>query len=204
MIYEIRTYDIKPTMVPEYQKRFSQKLPGRAQFSPLGGHWYTEAGPINQIIAIWPYENLEERTHIRAKVEEMDLWPPDTGDLVESMVSGIYLPAPFMRPLKKQDLGPIYELRIYTYPPEDIQEILRAWGEGISAREELSPMVGCWYNDAGGHGNFVHMWAYRSFDERLKIREKARDENIWPPPTTARLARQTTKILLPASFSPLQ
>ena len=27
MIYEIRTYDLKPRMVPEYRKRFGEKLP---------------------------------------------------------------------------------------------------------------------------------------------------------------------------------
>ncbi len=204
MIYEIRTYDLKPTMVPEYQARFGEKLPGRARFSPLGGHWHTEVGPINQVVAIWPYDSLADRARARAEVEAAGVWPPDTGPLIETMVSDIYLPAPFMRPLTPRDLGPIYEMRIYDYPPEDIPEILRAWGERIEAREKLSPMVGCWYKESGGHGNFAHMWAYRSFDERLRIREEARERGIWPPPTSARLAKQATKIMLPASFSPLQ
>ena len=69
-------------MVPEYQKRFGGKLPGRMEFSKLGGHWYTEAGPLNQVIAIWPYESIQERTRIRREAEAGDKWPPDTGDLI--------------------------------------------------------------------------------------------------------------------------
>ena len=86
MIYEIRTYDIKPTMVPEYQKRFYQKLPERVKFSKLAGHWYTEVGPINQIIAIWPYSNNDQRIQIRSEVEQKGIWPPDSGDLVLSLI----------------------------------------------------------------------------------------------------------------------
>ena len=61
MIYEIRTYNLKLGQLQEYWKRFSEKLPGRQEFSKLGGHWYTEVGPLNQMVAIWPYESLEQR-----------------------------------------------------------------------------------------------------------------------------------------------
>ena len=204
MIYEIRTYDLHPRMVPEYQKRFAEKLPGRLKFSPLGGHWYTEVGTINQIVAIWPYDSLEHRTETRTRVEEAGVWPPDTGEYIVSMVSEIFLPAPFMTRLAERDIGPIYEMRIYTYPPEDIPMLLDAWGSRMEERERLSPLAGCWYKESGGHGNFVHMWAYSSFDERLRIRDEAREKGIWPPASPARLVKQRTKILLPASFSPMQ
>ncbi len=204
MIYEIRTYNIKPAMVPDYQERFAEKLKGRLGFSPLAAHLYTEIGPINQVVAIWPYDSIDERRRIRAEAEDAGVWPPDTGDLVVSMVSDLYTPAPFMRPLSPGSLGPIYELRTYTYPPEDIPEILRAWGDRIEAREGLSPLIGCWYRESGGTGNFAHMWAYRTFEERMRVRQEARERDIWPPPTTARLVTQESKILLPASFSPLQ
>ena len=116
MIYEIRTSDLKTNMVSEYVRRVAEKIPGRTEFSKLGGHWYTEAGPLNQVIAIWPYESADQRTRIREEAEASGKWPPDTGDLVITVTSGIYRPAPFMRPLVEGKMGPIYELRIYTYP----------------------------------------------------------------------------------------
>ena len=204
MIYEIRTYDLTPRMVPEYQKRFGQKLPERVKLSPLGGQWYTEVGPLNQIVAIWPYDSLEHRAETRARAEEAGIWPPDTGDLTVSMVSEIYIPAPFMTPLGERSIGPIYEMRLCTYPPEDIPMVLESWGARIEGREQYSPMAGCWYRKSGGHNNFVHMWAYSSFEERMRIRAETRAKGVWPPTSSANLVRQQTKVLLPAPYSPMQ
>lgn len=204
MIYEIRTYDISPRFVPEYQSRFHSKLAGRQKFSKLFGHWYTEVGPLNQIVAIWPYENPSHRSKIRAIAEQSGTWPPDTGGLVSSMNSRIFMPAPFMSNNGPQDCGPIFELRVYTYQPELIPTVLSRWEDAIEERTKLSPMVGCWYSDSGGEGNFVHMWGYRSFEDRIRIRSEAINAGIWPPANMSAPDRQENKILLPASFSPIQ
>ncbi len=37
MIYEMRTYDLKPRSVDEVEKRTGEKLPGRLKYSALGG-----------------------------------------------------------------------------------------------------------------------------------------------------------------------
>lgn len=79
MIYEIRTYDLKPRMVEEYRSRFAEKLPDRLEFSKLGGHWATDIGPLNQVVAIWPYDDLKQRARIRKEAEDAGIWPPDTG-----------------------------------------------------------------------------------------------------------------------------
>ena len=59
MIHEIRTYNLKLGQLNEYWDRFSEKLPARQELSQLGAHWYTEVGPLNQMVAVWPYESLE-------------------------------------------------------------------------------------------------------------------------------------------------
>ena len=78
MIYEIRTYNLKVGQLQEYWERFGEKLPARQELSKLGGHWYTEAGPLNQMVAIWPYESLEQRAEIRRAAEAgpNPIWPP--------------------------------------------------------------------------------------------------------------------------------
>src|SRR5207244_8656999 len=48
MIYEMRTFDLQPGMVPEFEKRYAAALPPRAQISPLGAFWHTEVGTLNQ------------------------------------------------------------------------------------------------------------------------------------------------------------
>jgi hypothetical protein len=206
MINEIRTYNLKTRVVPDYWKQFSAKLTGRKEFSPLGGHWYTDVGPLNQLVAIWPYKDLEERVDIRRRAEAGPdpKWPPDTADLIISMKSEIYIPAPFMTPLGERNIGPIYELRIYSYPQEVIPEVLDGWSGAIAEREKLSPLAGCWYSEFGGVNNFVHMWAYKSFEDRLRVRQEAVDRGIWPPPSPMAPTIQENKILFPAPFSPMQ
>jgi hypothetical protein len=204
MIHEIRTYNLKHKMVPEYRKRFGEKLPDRAKLSPLGGHWATEVGNPNEVVAIWPYDSLEHRKQVRAEADASGIWPPDTGDLIESMVSEIYTPAPFAPAIGERNIGPIYEMRMYTYSAEDIPEVLESWGERLAARQEYSPMAGCWYKETGGLDNFVHMWAYPNFEERMRIRVETRANGVWPPPNSAPIIRQRTKLLMPAPFSPMQ
>ena len=206
MICEVRTYNLKTNNLQEYWKRFGEKLPGRQEFSPLGGHWYTEVGPLNQMVAIWPYENLEQRAELRQRAEAgpNPKWPPDSAELIVDMVSQIYQPAPFMRPLGAGSMGPLYEMRLYTYPAEAIPAVLEGWGNCIDEREKFSPLVGCWYAECGGLDNFIHLWAYANFEERLRIREEVRARDIWPPPSPVKPVRQVNKILYPAPFSPLQ
>ena len=206
MIYEIRTYNLKTRTLQEYWKRFGEKLPGRQEFSRLGGHWYTDVGPLNQMVAIWPYEDLEQRAEIRKRAEAgpNPKWPPDSAELIVDMVSQIYLPAPFMTPLSERHMGPLYEMRMYTYPAEVIPQVLEAWSKRIDEREKLSPLVGCWYAEYGGPNNFIHMWAYASFEERLRIRQEAQEQEIWPPPSPVKPVTQENKIMFPAPFSPMQ
>ena len=67
MIFEMRTYDLKPRTQPEVVKRFGEAYEKRKQLSELAAFWHTEIGPLNQIIHVWPYKDLEERTRIRAE-----------------------------------------------------------------------------------------------------------------------------------------
>src|SRR5918999_644428 len=112
MIYEFRTYDLKPRGVDEFERAFGEKLPGRVKYSALGGLWHTEAGPLNQVLHVWPYEDLAQRNEIRAKTMAEGAWPPNFREpVILNMNSEILLPAPFMKPLGERKVGPIFELR---------------------------------------------------------------------------------------------
>ena len=136
MIYEFRTYDLKPRSVEQFGENTKIKLDGRLNFSALGGFWYTEMGPLNQVVHIWPYEDANHRFETRAKAVTEGDWPPDNNDIILNMESEIMLPAPFMRPLTAMDVGPVYEMRIYTYKPGDIPQVLDACGDAIEKRED--------------------------------------------------------------------
>ena len=145
---------------------------------------------------------MEHRNSSRKEAMEKGLWPPDASKYMVTMNTEFWLPVSFSPEWTDRNIGPFFEMRIYTYPPEDMPDILHTWQAAMPAREQLSPLVGCWYKESGGNDNFIHMWAYESFEERLRIREHAKTTGIWPPKSSARLLKQNSKILLPASFSP--
>ncbi|MYC06917.1 MAG: NIPSNAP family protein [Chloroflexi bacterium] len=204
MLYDIHTYDVKPRAVAELEGQVAEVLPTRLEISPLGGFWHTEVGPLNQIIHIWPYENMEHRTASRALMNARNVWGCLGAEFLVNMQSDIYLPAPFMRPLGEAEFGPIYEMRTYTYRSGDISKVIDAWGDAIEEREKYSPLVGAFYSDAGSMNRWTHIWAYESFEQRMQVREETRERGIWPPTGAARPLQQESKILLPAEFSPLQ
>mgnify|MGYP001604724877 CR=1 FL=1 len=204
MIYEIRTYDLRPGSLAEVEKRFAEKLPGRQSLSPLAGFWHSEIGLLNQVVHIWPYDDLSHRANVREQATSGD-WPPDISEFIVNMQSEIFMPAPFMAPMVERSIGPMYEMRTYTYPSAGaIRQVLEAWGNAIAEREKLSPLAGCWYSEIGGLNRFVHLWAYRSFEERGRIRTETQQRGIWPPRSGVTAVRMENKLLLPASFSPMQ
>ena len=95
MIYEIRTYDLEPRSIPEFESRVAEKLPGRLEYSKLGGFWHTEVGPLNQVVHIWPYDDLNQRADVRARAVADGKWSPDNTEFIVNMQSEIFNPAPF-------------------------------------------------------------------------------------------------------------
>ena len=126
------------------------------------------------MIHVWPYENLGERTKIRAEAANDPNWPPKSDGLILNMESEIFTPAEFMRPLGgDQALGNIYEMRTYTYQPGTMGEVLKRWAAAIPHREEYSPLAAGMSSELGGLNKWMHVWPYKDLEERNKIRAEA-------------------------------
>ncbi len=205
MIYEVRTYTLKPGSVGTFEENFAAALPHREKYSKLGAFWHTEIGPLNQVIHVWPYESVEERNSIREEAGKDPNWPPKNDpDMYVSMNSEIFIPAPFMRPLGgDQALGALYEMRSYTYKVGSINKVIDIWADAVPAREEFSPLVAAMHTDTGGLNKWVHIWAYDNLDQRKNVRAEASKTATWPPPTREFLVSQENKIMIPSSFSPM-
>src|SRR4029453_2759593 len=150
----------------------------------------TDFGPLNQVIHVYPYDDLDHRTRVRAALatdRERNALPGGR-DLIVAQESEIMIPAPFMHPLGSRDYGTgnIYEMRIYTYPLGAIQAVLKAWAEVIAEREKFSPLAACWYTETGGLNKFFHVWIYPDFHARERIREEAPKRGRWPAQTGGR------------------
>lgn len=208
MLYEVRTYTLRPGTVAEFEDRFAKRHTLREKHSKLGAFWHTEFGTLNQVIHAWPYEDLQHRMAVRAAMaKDPELQQlPGSRDLIVAQESNIMIPAPFMRPLGSQSYGTgnVYEMRTYTYAPGDIPKVLKGWGEAIEYRETLSPLAACWYSELGALNKFVHVWAYKDLNERTRVRAESRKDGRWPAQTGVRPVQQENKLLIPAAFSPLQ
>ena len=204
MIYEFRTYDLKPRTLGQYDATLTKSLSaGRLEHSRLFGYWYSEFGLLNQALHIWPYDDLQQRTEVREEVNGIDFWPPATADLLTAQNTEIYFPAPFNDEAITGDHGPYYELRTYTYATGDTPKVIDAWAKAIQERRKHSAFIGAWFSELGDLNKWAHMWAYKSLDERTKVRSDMIDQKIWPPADNPVPITQANKLFMPFSFSPL-
>ena len=74
MIYEFRTYTLKPRTLKTFLQRFGDALPPRLEMSPLAAFWYTDIGPLNQVVHMWAFEDLADRAARRAKMAADPGW----------------------------------------------------------------------------------------------------------------------------------
>lgn len=208
MIYEFRTYTLHPRSLPEFIKRWDEQLPKRLEFSPLAAFWYTEIGPLNQVIHVWPYKDLNERSKTRAAAVKAGVWPPKTTEFIAEMRSDILEPQPFSPKLEPSNHGPIFEMRSYTLKAGGIPQMAAGWEKHLPNRTKLSPLIGVFTSDIGGLNQWIHIWAYKSLDERMAVRKKAMETGVWPPPSTpgapSPTIKQETKIMLAGPFSPIK
>ena len=158
MIYEFRTYQIKAGSLQTVISKFQEKIEGRNTISKIGAFWYSEIGVLNQIVHVWPYENMEHRNQCREKAVKKNLWPPDTAEYMLRMNTEFWKPVSFSPKWEQRNIGPFFEMRIYTFPFNEINKMLPAWEEKIEARKSLAPLVGAFVSEVGEVNKFMHIW----------------------------------------------
>lgn len=212
MIYEVRTYVVKPRSMPEVEKRFGEKYEQRKKYSELAAFWKTEVGPLNQFMHVWGYKDLAERATIRAAAVKDGAWPPPISEFLVSQKSEIMNQTPFSPELKPSNNGPWFEWREYTHNPGQLPIMMKNWEVALETRLKFGPITALWYTELGGLNKWIHVWPYKSLDQRNEIRNKAHDTGAWPPSARAKtdgrpiesLSMQENKFMTAASFSPIK
>lgn len=207
MIYEIRTYNFAPGgAIVDWVKRFGAAYPTREKYSPLFGLWTTEIGPLNQVIHMWAYENLQQRADIRdaSRKDPSGAWPPDGKGLLVSQETDILTPIPGMQhPKAPTQWGGIYELRMYTYAPGDIAKVAETFAGQYPKRNEVYPVGGIFTSELGNLNRLYQLFPYKNWTHRDEVRTELRSKGIWPPHSEARPVSQLVRHLIPAEFSPM-
>jgi hypothetical protein len=100
MIYEHRSYRLKNGSVPEYLRVVETEgiAIQKRHLGQLVGYFSTEIGPLNEIIHIWAFADLEDRAKRRAALLADPAWQaflPRIRHLIEEGENRILKPAPF-------------------------------------------------------------------------------------------------------------
>ena len=206
MIYEARTYITARGKVPEFLKLFEDGYNTRKSVSKISGMLYTEIGPLNQVCHIWPYEDMADRERCRVEGNKDPNWPPKVSQILETMQSEIFTPLPFTPTMQTGKLGPIYEWREYMLKANGAGELIKRWEPAVEARMKLSPLAIAMITECGALNKFVHIWPYESLEHRAQVREESAASGVWPPKGDGPdpIVSQSNKIMLPASYSPMQ
>jgi hypothetical protein len=89
MIVEMRTYTLHPGKVPEYLKLYeAQGLAVQTRvLGNLIGYFFTEIGPLNQVVHLWGYADFAERSARRAELAKEPQWQAYLEEMFKLLVS---------------------------------------------------------------------------------------------------------------------
>ncbi len=171
--------------------------------SSLLACWYSEIGALNRILVIRKSVDSDAAIENRfAALSARNLF--GIGEFITDLSLDTYVPFDFMPPLQPGAYGPCYEVRSYVLKPDGLTPTIELWREAVPGRAGVSPVLAAMVAVTGAAIRFMHIWPYKSYDERARLREKAVADGVWPPPGgPGHLLSQQADIYLPAAFSPM-
>lgn len=199
--YDVTILAVRPGTHPQALAVLGKNLPNDGS---LLACWYSDIGAVNQILLIRtmtdPAAALDAR---QAALKEKS--PFGVGEFITAMAMDTYVSFDFMPPMRPGEFGPCYEVRTYRLKPDGLAPTIELWRKAVPGRTAVSPLLAAMTSVTGAVTRFMHIWPYKSFDERARLRDKAVADSVWPPPGgPSHLLSQQVDIYLPASFSPMR
>jgi hypothetical protein len=75
MVIEERTYTIQPERMKEYLALYEgEGLPIQSRVLRMLGYFQTEGDPPNQVVHLWAYDSMEDRSRRRAELQTAPGW----------------------------------------------------------------------------------------------------------------------------------
>jgi NIPSNAP len=212
MIYELRTYTVKPGTLGDMVKAastVSRDIRGN-DYGKLEGYWSSEIGPLNQVMHLWSYSDFNERARLRAELAKNPRWTSEYTPLIYPLLmrQDVRLLNAVRPPAAPDTTGNIYEFRNYRAKTGGaVRKWLEAFTAALPAREKYSKIVGLWQTEAGQPNEVCHIWAYPSLNARAEARGNALKDPAWQEflgKGPALLEEMHSTIMLPAPHSPLK
>ena len=199
--YDVTTAGVQPGTHPQALAILAKTL---ANDPALLACWYSEIGALNRILIIRKSAGADAA--IQDRLAALSAKSPfGIGEFITELSLDTYVPFDFMPPLQPGTFGPCYEVRNYRLKPDGLAPTIALWRQAVPARARVSPVLAAMVAVTGAAIRFIHIWPYKTYDERARLREKAVADGVWPPPGgPGHLLSQQADVYLPAAFSPLQ
>jgi hypothetical protein len=199
--YDVSVITVRPGTHPQALAVLGKTL---GNTSDLLACWYSEIGAINQILLI--RDAADAAAALDARRAALTTTNPfGIGQFITGMTMDNYLSFDFIAPMRPGEFGPCYEVRNYVLKPDGLAPTTELWRKAVAGRATVSPLLAAMTSLTGTVTRFMHIWPYKSLDERSRLRDKAVADGLWPPPGgPSHLASQQVDIYLPASFSPMR
>jgi hypothetical protein len=199
--YDVTIITVRPGTHPQALAALGKSL---ADDRNLLACWYSDIGAVNQILII--RKPGDATATLDARFAALGAANPfGIGEYIVAMAMDTYVPFDFIPPLRPGEFGPCYEVRSYVLKPAGLAPTIEAWRKSVPGRMAISPVLAAMTSVTGAVPRFLHVWPYKSFDERARLRAKAAADGVWPPPGgPGHLVSQQVDIYLPAPFSPMK
>jgi NIPSNAP len=199
--YDVTIAAVRPGTHPQALAVLEKTLAGD---SDLLACWHSDIGALNRILIIRKSADADAALENRFAALSAKS-PFGVGEFITELSLDTYVPFDFMPPLRPGTFGPCYEVRSYILKPNGLAPTIELWRKAVPARARVSPLLAAMVAVTGAAIRFMHVWPYKTYDERARLREKAVADGVWPPPGgPGHLISQQADIYLPAAFSPLR
>ena len=192
MVHELRIYTLWPGKVPEFLKLAEERarVIRGDDYGKCEGYWFSDIGGLNQIVHLWSYEDLNDRTDARSRLAKNVDWNKEYVDL---------------KVPKGEDH--IYEYRYYQTNVGQAGAWIDAISQAMPAREKYSQNICLWQTEAENPNEVSHMWVYDDLNQRAQARADANSDPDWQSflkKSGSMLMEMKSTLLIPAGFSPLK
>lgn len=206
MLYDLTILSLLPNtlgaIIPILPKTYEN-------FSSTGtalGAFSCEFGVLNRFAFITSYDSVEALVAERARLMQSED-PYGIAPFLAGVQSTAFKPLFFMeeKPIIPGAYGPFYEFRTYSIAPNGLGETADAWSRIVDRRNEISQLLMVMGSIEEGPQKMVHIWPYKTLEDRVQARAQASKEGIWPPPGgSGKLTGLQSELFVATGFSDLK
>lgn len=205
MLYDLTILSLRPNTLGAVMPILPKTYETFSQTGTTLGAFACEFGVLNRFAFLTAYEDVEHLTAERARLMRTED-PYGIAPYLGGVQSTAFKPLFFMQdPIEPGEWGPFYEFRCYTIAPNGLPETAEAWSKIVERRNAMSKLLMVMGSIEEGPQKMVHIWPYKTIEDRMAARAQASKEGIWPPPGgSGQLTALQSELFVATGFSGLR